>query len=120
MNSESKGFILLEVMLSLVILGVLLVFCIQGISGHIRAGLSSYNISVAASLGQQILAGIHQGGYQNGSCNGKIEQGTEYDWEVSRNKINEMEARYEVRIKWREHGVEKDLNLVTSRLEKSE
>ena len=117
-NNRFKGFILLEVLLSLVILGTVLVVSIQAISDLARATSTSSNTNIAAALSQQLLARINLNEFKAGINEGKFEnERTEFSWEINKTEVSDYESLYEIAVKWPECGIIKDIKLTTSRVE---
>jgi type II secretory pathway pseudopilin PulG len=110
-NKKSSGFILLEVLLSLVILGLVFASSMQAISSSLRSASITENLNVEATVAQQILSGIDRNEFESGTGSGKSESG--FLWEVQKESISELENKYTVKIAWKEHGIDKQLGFVT-------
>jgi type II secretory pathway pseudopilin PulG len=115
---NNRGFILLEVLLSLVILGTVFVVFGQAVSRYVRATLTSSNITVAAALSQQLLARIHMNEFKTGVAEGSFAD--EYPaiaWKIMRTDISPVEKHYETIMTWKEHGDERTFRFLTDRFE---
>jgi type II secretory pathway pseudopilin PulG len=113
---NNKGFILLEVLLSLVILGAVFVVSFQALSGYIRATSSSLNINSAETLLQELTARVSLNEF-GGSANGvKTDNNTTLlSWAINETDVSELEKQYEITVSWTEHGQPKYLKSITEK-----
>ena len=115
---NKSGFILLEVLLSLVILGTVFVFSIQAIAGYTRSVSSSKNINIATALSQQLLTKLNLNEFKTGNNDGNFgEDYPNFSWAVTKTQLSDFEMEYEAVVKWIEKGTEKDFKLITSKYE---
>jgi type II secretory pathway pseudopilin PulG len=109
------GFILLETMLALLILGVLLTVCIQSIANILRVCNSTHNIMGAAACGQSLLAEgtiARQGtGYNRGTFG---EGNGGFSWRFDMQTADDPLQRYTYTVQWPERGAEKSLEFMTA------
>lgn len=115
MNSE-RGFILVEVLLSLAIIGAVFAVFFQGISAYVRSTSSSQNYSIAALLSQQLIARIHLNEFKDGINKGTF--GDDYptfSWKVERTVVSDGERRYDAAVMWDEKRQEKEFKIITAR-----
>lgn len=117
-NNNKPGFILLEILLALVILGTVFVVSIQAIASYIRTTTSARYLTTATILSQELLANINLNKFNSNSSKGKLDSDYPvYDWEINKTQIADSEYQYKAIIKWNEQGKEKDLTFITSRFE---
>ncbi|MCB4791512.1 MAG: hypothetical protein LHV68_06450 [Elusimicrobia bacterium] len=117
MLRDYKGFMLLEIMLSLLILGVVLVMCTQVIAGFIRSGASSLNTTQASALAARLLGEIEANKYVLGSRTGNFEDSPGFSYEVNKSKVDYNFSQYKYSIKWIEHGTEKNAQFTLQKFE---
>ncbi|OGS20220.1 MAG: hypothetical protein A2252_06370 [Elusimicrobia bacterium RIFOXYA2_FULL_39_19] len=109
---KKNGFILLEVLLSLVILGTVLIVSIQALASYTRATSSAKYLDCASAQSQKLLAQVYldKEAFSTGLPDMEL---TNYTSEINETKISENESQYEIIVKWAERGIEKDLKLIT-------
>lgn len=113
---KNKGFILLEVLLSLVILGTVFVVSFQALSGYIRSTSSSINLNIAAAILQELYARIIFNEFNGSISEGKSDNKYPvFSWSVNKTDISDCEKQYEIIVKWAEHGQDKYLKTITGK-----
>ena len=114
----NKGFILLEVLLSLVILGTVFVVSIQALASYVRSTSASHNLTIASALTQQLLARTELNEFKNGMSEGTFDGDFQrFSWKIGKTDISDTESQYEMIVSWVERGQERDLRLMTSKYE---
>jgi type II secretory pathway pseudopilin PulG len=113
---KKNGFILLEVLLSLLILGLVFAASMQALSSAIRAVSLSENLNTAASASQELLTLINRGEVGPGITSGRFDNGgPAILWEINRQSFTGFDNKYELGLTWQEQGQDKQFHLVTIR-----
>jgi len=115
---KNNGFILLEVLLSLVILGTVFVVSFQALSSYTRITSSSLNLNSAEALLQELTARVSINEF-GGSANGvKTDNSTtSFSWAINETDISDTEKQYEITVSWIEHGQAKNLKSTTEKFQ---
>jgi type II secretory pathway pseudopilin PulG len=113
---NKKGYILLEILVSLMILGTVLVVTIQGISGYVRKTSKTVNLNVSAALAQQLVTKIKLNEFKTGVNEGELEN-TNFRWVVNKSAVSKIESQYNVFIKWIEQGTGQEWKFTLNKYE---
>jgi type II secretory pathway pseudopilin PulG len=116
---NNKGFILLEILLALVILGAVIVPAIHGIAGYLRAVSSSNRTLLAAAYAQQMLTQVTLNQISESTMDGRFASTDEFSWKATKIPVSDIEFQYTANIVWKERGREQTLPLTTIRTELS-
>jgi type II secretory pathway pseudopilin PulG len=115
---KNRGFILLEIMLSLAILATVFVFAIEAISETTSRASSSRNLTIAAALSQQLFARINLHEFKNGGGWGNFgDDCPDFSWKIDRTKLSGQETLYDYSVSWKEKGTGRELSLATVKFE---
>ena len=113
-NTKIKGFMLLELMLSIVILGIVLIVCLQSASSIVKSSTSANNINTAGFLFNQLLYKINYEVFDSNETTGDFgEKYPNFKWKIKTVPINEYLNQVNMFILWKEHGKTKDLEIIT-------
>jgi len=116
--AKNQGFILLEVLLSLLILGSVFLFSLQAITAHIRAAATTSRLNTAVVLSQQLLSRIRLNEFQAARSEDELDSDSlKYIWEIDRTNISPNEVQYDIVIRWNDEGQARSYQLTTTRLE---
>ncbi|MBN1384584.1 MAG: prepilin-type N-terminal cleavage/methylation domain-containing protein [Elusimicrobia bacterium] len=122
-SNNKNGFMLLELMISITILGVALVICIQSVSSFLRVSKTSHNITVAGHLSEQILWGVSNGNFAAGENTGNFgDQYPGFEWKVKTEHIDNYIDSVDITILWKEQGIAKyiEIDTLSNRFERKD
>ncbi|OGS21148.1 MAG: hypothetical protein A3J83_08795 [Elusimicrobia bacterium RIFOXYA2_FULL_40_6] len=110
---KKNGFILLEALLSLVILGTVLIVSIQALASYTRTTSSAKNMNIAAAQAQTLLTKVYLNDNKALNLGQPDTEHPDFTSQVNESKISDTESQYEIIIKWNERGTDKDLRVIT-------
>lgn len=115
MTMKSKGFTLLEVILSLSIISISLMVIIHSFSIAISAKNSVNNYSKAIFLSEKKLSEIKLRGIDKIDNNGKfLEPFSKFDWQIIADRTNFSDlAKIDLIIEWSQQGRLKNFKVST-------
>ena len=110
---NNKGFLLLEVMISLMILGLVIAACINTVSTGTRAVSSTLKLSQVNALSQEILARIRTGEFKT-SGNGNFDNNfSDFKWQVNRTEADNL-IRYAYTVSYKDKSLSSVTDLLTT------
>jgi len=113
-NNSGRGFTLIEVLATMVLLGILLPVCMRAISVSLSAASQARHLTEAATLAQSKLNDLIAEGTWNGSNNGDFSPDhPDYRWSCQNVTRDYGVAEVMVTVIWQEKGQERRLNLAT-------
>ena len=113
---RSRGFTLIEVLATIVLMGIVLPVAMHGVSLCMRAAQASRQRTEAAGLAEAKLNElVATGDWQYGMLSGDFgEAWPEYRWNGAANEWNDPTLQeLSVRVSWTTRGEERDVTLTT-------